>query len=187
MSEHHRVKLIAVQHQQAATIGGFVDRRPPDLYTAKAQTGELTEHFVMIARNIDDAGPAPRPFQYPPDDIIMTVGPEKLLLQSPAVNDIADQIERIAVDMIEKVDQQVGVAAARAEMDVRNPDGPIPGAVARMHPRLALEPRFIAINVKQRNIGFGEGGKMLGHKNSHGDYPMGPALAADCYSKVPLL
>jgi hypothetical protein len=28
---------------------------------------------------------------------------------------------------------------------------------------------------------------MLGHKNSHGDYPMGPALAADCYSKVLLL
>jgi hypothetical protein len=163
--------FIAKQHQQAAAIGGFVDRRTPDFDAAEIQPGELAEHLVMIAGNIDDPRAAPGPFQYAPEDIIMAIRPEKPLLHPPAVDNIANQIEGIAIHMIEKIDQQIGVTAAGAEMDIGNPDRPISGPVPGMHPRLVLEARFIAIGVEQRNIGFGKGGKILGHKNSYGNYP----------------
>src|SRR3546814_2072583 len=75
--------------------------------------------------NIDDVGAALGALHHPADDGIVPFGPEVALLHPPAVDDVADQIERVRIDMIEKVDQQAIVAAARAEMDVGNPDRPV--------------------------------------------------------------
>src|SRR3546814_8273163 len=60
------------------------------------------------------------------DDRIVPLGTVKALLQSPAVDDVADQVEDIAVDVIEEIEQQPVVASSRAEVDVGNPDRSIP-------------------------------------------------------------
>src|SRR3546814_1858936 len=105
--------------------GRSVDRLFPDLDAAEIHAGELAEHLVMIAGNIDDVGAALGALHHPADDGIVPFGPEVALLHPPAVDDVADQIERFRIDMIEKVDQQAIVAAARAAMDVGNPDRPV--------------------------------------------------------------
>src|SRR3546814_5795781 len=51
-------------------------------------------------------------------------------LEPPAVDDVADQIERLAIDVVEEVDQQIGIAAAGAEVDVADPHGAIAAALA---------------------------------------------------------
>src|SRR3546814_9883514 len=56
--------------------------------------------------------------------------PEMPFLEAPAVDDVADQIERLAIDMVEEVDQQIGVASARAEMDVADPNRAIAAPLA---------------------------------------------------------
>src|SRR3546814_13785086 len=42
----------------------------------------------------------------------------------------SDLIERLAIDMVEEVDQQIGVASARAEMDVADPNRAIAAPLA---------------------------------------------------------
>src|SRR3546814_12383686 len=68
--------------------------------------------------------------QHAPDDVIMLGRPEMPFLEAPAVDDVADQIERLAIDMVEEVDQQIGVASARAEMDVADPNRAIAAPLA---------------------------------------------------------
>src|SRR3546814_20325789 len=60
----------------------------------------------------------------------MLGGPDMPFLAGPSVDDVADQIERLAIDMVEEVDQQIGVASARAEMDVADPNRAIAAPLA---------------------------------------------------------
>ena len=45
-----------------------------------------------------------------------------LRAQAPAINDVANQIERLAFHRVEEIDQHFRIAAARAQMDIRYPD-----------------------------------------------------------------
>src|SRR3546814_20372063 len=80
-----------MQHQQLAAVGGLMDRLAPYLDAAEAEAGELAEHLVMIAGDIDDAGAAPGPLHQAPDDVIVRGGPVEAALQTPAVDDVAHQ------------------------------------------------------------------------------------------------
>src|SRR5690606_29129341 len=66
---------------------------------------------------------APRAFEDPPDHVVMCRRPVELLLEPPAIDDVAHEIERLAVRMVEEVDQQLRIAALGAEMDIADPDG----------------------------------------------------------------
>ncbi len=122
MRKHHRVELVAVEHHQPAAVGGVVERRAADLDAAEIEPGELAEHLVVIAGDIDDPRAALGALEDAPDDVVVRRGPVELLLQPPAVDDVADQVHRLAVDIVEEVDQHLGVAALGAEMDVGDPD-----------------------------------------------------------------
>src|SRR3546814_21172380 len=100
--------------EQLAPVGGLVDRLAADLDPAEIEAGERLDHLVMIAGDIDDAGAALRALQHAPDDVIMLGRPEMPFLEAPAVDDVADQIERLAIDMVEEIDQQkIGRASCR--------------------------------------------------------------------------
>src|SRR3546814_13464468 len=62
-----------------------------------------------------------RALQHEPHHVIMLGRPEMPLLEPPAVDDVADEIERLAIDMVEEIDQHRGVATARAEVVVADP------------------------------------------------------------------
>src|SRR5690606_30832181 len=127
-------------------IGGFVERGPADFDPAEVEPGELPEHLVMVAGDIDDARAAPGALENPPDDIVVRRRPVELLLQPPAVDDVADEIERLAVGGIEEIDQQPSIAALGAEVDVADPDRAIAAALVR---RRALGARHGAIPIGQ--------------------------------------
>src|SRR5690606_30010279 len=65
-----------------------------------------------------------------PHNVIMRGGPVETLLEPPAVDDVADQIHGVAIHAVEKIDQHLRVASARAKMDVRYPDRAIATALA---------------------------------------------------------
>ena len=46
----------------------------------------------------------------------MGLRPIPAVLQTPAVDDVADKIDRVGVIMLEKIEQQFGLTTARAEM-----------------------------------------------------------------------
>ena len=111
--------------EQFAAVGGLVDRLAADLDPAEIEAVERLHHLVMVARDIDDARAALGAFEHAPHDVIVLGRPEMALFQTPAVDDVADQIERLAIDMVEKVDQHRGVAPARAKVNVADPYGAI--------------------------------------------------------------
>ena len=51
------------------------------------------------------------------------VGQYQPLLQPPAIDDVADKIQRLGLDGLQKIMQQLGVAARRAKVRVADPDG----------------------------------------------------------------
>ena len=82
----------------------------------------------MIAGDVDDAGALPRLAQELLDDVVMLLRPVPALLQPPAVDDVADEIDRLGVVVAQEVEEQPGLAAAAAEMDVGDEDRPeVPG------------------------------------------------------------
>lgn len=81
----------------------------------------------MIAGHVDDARAFLDFAQDQIHDAAMVVVPEPASAQTPAVDDIADEIECVAVIVREKIREHFSFAAARAQMGVGDEDG----AVAR--------------------------------------------------------
>ena len=80
---------------------------------------------LMIAGDIDHLGAALGALEQSPHHVVMRGRPVEFLLEAPAIDDVADEIHFLAVDMIEKVDQHLGVAALRPQMDIADPDGSV--------------------------------------------------------------
>jgi hypothetical protein len=76
----------------------------------------------VVAGDEDHAGAAVRHLEDAAHDFVVGVRPVPALAQPPAVDDVADEVERLALVRPQEVDQHVRVAAARAEVDVRDPD-----------------------------------------------------------------
>ena len=179
--KHHRVKLVAVQHHQPPPVRGVVEGRAADFDPAEVHSGELAEHLVVVAGDVDHARAAPRALHDAPHDVIVRGRPVELLLQPPPVDDVADQVHGLAVDIVEEVDQQLGVAALGAEVDVADPDRAV-GA-----PRVAFglgDPRGA-----EREAGdvvadeFGEVSTRHG-KSLACRVALSPPLAGNCYTRL---
>jgi hypothetical protein len=103
-----------------------LNRLPLDLDPSEIHAGKLAEHLVVVARHVDDTGAALGALHDPPDDVVMRGRPIEFFLQPPAVDDVADQIHRLAIGGVEEIYQQVRRTAACAEVDIADPDGPKP-------------------------------------------------------------
>jgi len=128
--QHDGVEFVTMRNQQPPPIGGGVDRLTLDLDAAEIHAGELAKHFVVIAGHIDYASAAFRPLHDAPDDVVVRIGPIEFLLHPPAIDDVADQIHRLAVGAVEEIDQQFGGAASSAQMDIADPDRAEPASLA---------------------------------------------------------
>jgi hypothetical protein len=53
------------------------------------------------------------------------LGPEHPLFHFPEVDDIADEIEVLALDGTEKAQEMVGATATKTQMDIGNPHGAV--------------------------------------------------------------
>ena len=123
VGEHHGIELVAVQHHQPAPVGGRVEGRAADFDIAEIHAAERADHLVVIARDIDDPRAALGTLEDAPDNIGVFGRPVDLLLQPPAVDDVADQIQGFAARIFQKMQQLFGTGPWRSEMRVRDPDG----------------------------------------------------------------
>ncbi len=131
---HDRIELIAMGDPEAAAIGGDVIGLGLEGHPAEYHVGVVAQHFVVIARHIDDLGALARLAQQLLHHIVMGLGAVPGFLQPPAIDDIADQIERVGFGVTQEIEKIFGFAAARAQMDIGYPDGAIvmgPGFAAR--------------------------------------------------------
>jgi hypothetical protein len=120
------VEMIAVNDQHPAAVGGFMDRLLADFDARQRHAAITAKEFVVIAGNVDDAGAFLDLVQNGVEHARVCVVPEPAFLQPPAVDDIADEIERLAIVVREEVGQKFGFAAARAEMGVRDKERAMP-------------------------------------------------------------
>jgi hypothetical protein len=93
-----------------------------DVDAAEMQVEIVAQHLVVVARHVDDARALARLAQQLLDDVVVRLVPVPAALQPPAVDDVADEVDRLGVVVAQEVEQEVGLAAGRAEMDVGEPD-----------------------------------------------------------------
>ena len=114
-----RVELVAVDDQERAAVGGLVDVPVDDLDAAEMRALEGSQELVVIAGDIDDA-------RRPCGPCAAASGPRRCALcgqcqaapQPPAVDDVADQIDRFGIVVAQEVEQELGLGRLRAEVDI---------------------------------------------------------------------
>ena len=119
------VELVAVDDQEAAAVGGLVDRLAEDGDPAEPVADEITKALVMIPRHQDDAGALAGLAQDLLDDVVVRLVPVPGLAHPPDVENVADQVQVVGLGVPQEVQEKVGLAAAGAQMDVGNPDGAV--------------------------------------------------------------
>src|SRR5215469_471307 len=117
-----RIEHVAMDHQQAASVSRDVDCLVGDLDTAELQQRVIAQPFVVIAGYVNDARTLTNFAQNLLDDIVVGLRPVPGFLQAPAIDDIADQINRVCIVTTQEIDKEAGFASASAEVQIRNPD-----------------------------------------------------------------
>jgi hypothetical protein len=98
-----------------------VNRLGHQLDAAEIEPDITAEGLVMVAGYVDDARAVLCLFEDAAHDIVVARRPVPALPQLPAVDDVPDQVERLAIDRFQEVEQQLGVAARGSEMRVGDP------------------------------------------------------------------
>ena len=90
-----------------------------DLDAAEGQAEELAGEFVVVAGHEHHPRAAPDFAQQLLDDVVMRLRPVPAGAQPPAVDDVADQIDRVGLDMAQHVQDEMRLAPARAQVQIR--------------------------------------------------------------------
>ncbi len=115
---HHEIEDVTVNDQIAAAIETFVDRVFHDLDAAEVRAVVAAQKFIVIAGNVDQPRTLARLPQQFLHDVVVRLRPIPGRTKRPAVDNIADEIDCFCVVMAEEVEQPVGLAAARSQVDV---------------------------------------------------------------------
>src|ERR1035437_3871188 len=89
-----------------------------DVDAAEMSAVVISQELVVIAEHINDLGPLARLAQHFPREFVVRLRPVPAGLQGPAVDYIADEIDGIGIIAAEKIQQTIGLRAARSEMDI---------------------------------------------------------------------
>ena len=108
-----------------------MDRFWHQLDAAQVQADIAPECFVMVARDVNDASAVLRLLEHAADYVVVSRRPVPSFAQLPPIDDIADKVERLAIDRLEEIEQQLRIAAGSAQMRVGDPHSSDtdPGAV----------------------------------------------------------
>ena len=116
---HDDVELVAVHDEIALAVGGGVDGLALDLDAAEGQAEELAGEFVMVAGNEHHAGAAAHLAQKLLHHVVVRLRPIPSRAQPPAVDDVADQVNRVRLDVPQHVENEMRLATARSQMQIR--------------------------------------------------------------------
>ena len=88
------------------------------LDAAEMGTVIAAQEFIVVARRVNDARAFARLAQKLLHHVVVRLRPVEAGSHRPAVDDIADQINRIRLVMAQEVEKLCSLTAARAEMNV---------------------------------------------------------------------
>jgi hypothetical protein len=81
---------------------------------------KLAKRPVVVSGDIDDPGSAARPLEQGPEHLVLRLRPVHAALQAPEFDDVTNQIQRVALDAVEKVEEVLRAAASESKMDIRH-------------------------------------------------------------------
>ncbi|MCY1240141.1 hypothetical protein D9M72_529740 [compost metagenome] len=113
-----------MQHQIVTAVGTLVHVALRHLDAAEVHAGKIAQELVVIAGDVDDAGALAGLAQKLLDDVVAVLRPVPAALQPPAVDDVADQHDRLRFVMPQEIEQEVRLGGLRPEMDVGDEQRP---------------------------------------------------------------
>ena len=136
------VEHVAVHDQIAAAVAAFMDCRLHHFDTAEMGAVVVAQEFVVIAGQIDDARALAGFAQKLLHHVVVRLRPVPARPQLPAVDDVADQIDRLGIVIAQEIEQPFGLAAARAEMNIGNKESTEPDACRAQTSRCLISRQF---------------------------------------------
>ena len=115
-----------MDHEQPPPVGGLVDGVARDEEVA-VFTEESAHHLVVVAGDVNETRALAAFAQDFLDDIVMALRPVTAAAQAPDVDEVADEVQRLALGGTQEIEHGVGVAAAGAKVEIGNPGGAIMG------------------------------------------------------------
>ena len=114
----HEVEQIAMDDEHALAVGGLVDDVVDQGDAAELQAGIIAQEVVVIAGDVDQLRSLAHLAQQLLHDVVMCLRKVPAALQPPAVDDVADQIDRRRVIGAQELQHEIRLRPARAEMQV---------------------------------------------------------------------
>lgn len=122
------IELMAVHDEQSTAVRRFVDGIFLERH-ARVVSVKGGEEFIVVADDVNDFSSLPAFAQEFLNDIVVFLRPVDAPAQGPNVDEIADKVEGVELHILEKFEEDAGLASARAKVNIRNPAG----AITRCH------------------------------------------------------
>ena len=112
---------MSVDNEHPTAIGSLVDRMFTDR-DVSVRTGKGVDEFVVVSRNVSDGHALARFAQDFLNHVVMRLRPVTATAQLPDVDQIANDVEFLAVVIAQELQQRLHIAGPCAQMHIRNPD-----------------------------------------------------------------
>jgi hypothetical protein len=117
------VVQVTMRDPQLPAVGRHMHGLVHHVDAAEVVRDVFARELVVVARDEDDPRALARLAQQLLHDVVVRLRPVPAAAQLPAVDDVADEVEGLALHVAQEVEQGPGLAAGRAQMQVRDPDG----------------------------------------------------------------
>ena len=115
---HHHVELVAVDHEVAPAVRALVDAALGDLDAAEGGADVVAQELVVVARHVDEVRALAHLAQELLHHVVVRLRPVPARAQLPPVDDVADEVDRVRVVVLQEIEQEGGLAALRPEMQI---------------------------------------------------------------------
>ena len=117
------IVLVAMHDPQALAAGSDMNVVSHDIHRAKRHTHVVTKRLVVIARYKNYFCTMARHAQYFLHDGVMRGGPVKAAFHGPHIDDVADQVQVVALVFAQEREQPLWLTRSRAEVYVGQEQG----------------------------------------------------------------
>ena len=115
---HHQVVFVAVADQELPTVRHSVHCLLGNAYARKIKPGIGAERIVVVAGHIDHLRAALGQLEETPHHLVVRGGPGPALAERPHVDDVADEVDPLALDALQECREFLGACAAEPQMHV---------------------------------------------------------------------
>jgi len=114
----HDIELVAMQHEIFPAIRRDMDRAVDEFDVAEIHAEIITQEFIVIAGQIDEARALAHLAQQLLHNVVLHLRPIPAAFETPAVNNVADKINDLGLIATQELDQKIGLAAGCPKMNI---------------------------------------------------------------------